>query len=270
MRQVRKALLGPSYFYHRHLIEESKSWSPERIREYQQARFGPLIRRYGDEVTRKEDYREDLSRYSRWDLPLLARTVRTGGTSGQPLRFRADTFARRQKERAYLFDAWSQIGYAPFDLRVCYRGNIHGSLVRFDRLENAWLISPAATVEEEIGTLRRWVRTLPPFFLHVYPSSLVTFIGLVGEDLFRGLPIRVRVRPRHRARPERQAQVLRQRLAGRGGGGAAGPAQPASACRAGRDGARMALGRCGRGPGRRGHLHVLPGHGAWCRSSHDH
>ena len=39
-------------------------------------------------------------------------------------------------------------------------------------------------------TLRQWLRTLPPFFLHVYPSSLYTFIDLVGEDLFRSLPIR--------------------------------------------------------------------------------
>ena len=38
--------------------------------------------------------------------------------------------------------------------------------------------------------MRRWVRTLPPFFLHVYPSSLYTFIDLLGEDLFRNLPVR--------------------------------------------------------------------------------
>lgn len=30
----------------------------------------------------------------------------------------------------------------------------------------------------------------PPVFLHVYSSSLMTFIDLVGEDLFRSLPVR--------------------------------------------------------------------------------
>jgi phenylacetate-CoA ligase len=30
----------------------------------------------------------------------------------------------------------------------------------------------------------------PPFFLHVFPSSLYKFIDLVGEDLFRRLPVR--------------------------------------------------------------------------------
>ncbi len=80
------------------------------IREYQDRRYRRLTRRYGNELTQKEDYQRDLRRYSRWDMPPLTRAVRTGGTSGQPLRFTADTFARRQKERAYLFDIWSQVG----------------------------------------------------------------------------------------------------------------------------------------------------------------
>lgn len=190
MTGVREGLLGPSYFYHRRLIEQSKGWSPAEIRQYQEARLRRLIQRYGDQVTQKDDYRKDLRRYTRWDIPVLTHTVRTGGTSGQPLRFRADTFARRQKERAYLFDIWSQVGYAPHHLRVCYRGDIHRGLVRFNRSENVWFISPGATVEQELGRLRRWVRTLPPFFLHVHASSLFTFIDLVGEDLFRSLPVR--------------------------------------------------------------------------------
>jgi phenylacetate-CoA ligase len=190
MTGAREFLFGPSYFYHRRLIKKSKSWSSDEIRAYQETRFQWLMQRYGDSVTKKEDYRQSLHRYTRWNVPLLTHTVRTGGTSGQPLRFRADTFARRQKERAYLFDIWSQIGYKPHDLRVCYRGEIHGDLVRFDRLENAWLISPGATVEHKLDGLRRWMRTLPPFFLHVHASSLFTFIDLIGEHDFRSLPIR--------------------------------------------------------------------------------
>jgi phenylacetate-CoA ligase len=190
MTGVRQALLGPSYFYHRSLIEKSKAWSPIQIREYQDARFQRLIGRYGDAITQKDDYGRDLARYSRWNVPLLTHTVRTGGTSGQPLRFTADTFARRQKERAYLFDIWSQVGYSPYDLRVRYAGDIRGGMLRYSRPENVWIVSPGSTVERELGTLRRWLRTLPPFFLHVYPSSLYTFIDLVGEDLFGDLPIR--------------------------------------------------------------------------------
>jgi phenylacetate-CoA ligase len=187
---VRESLLGPSYFHHRRLITKSKGWSPSEIGEYQDTRFRRLMLRYGDAITQREDYRRHLRRYTRWDMPLLTRTVRTSGTSGQPLRFRADTFARRQKERAYLFDIWSQVGYAPYDLRVRYAGDIHGGMLHYNRLENVWLVSPGATVERELGGLRQWLRTLPPFFLHVYPSSLYTFTDLVGEDLFRSLPVR--------------------------------------------------------------------------------
>jgi phenylacetate-CoA ligase len=190
MSGVREGLLGPSYFYHRRLIEKSKDWSPSEIREYQDRRYLRLIRRYGDEVTEKEDYQRDLRRYSRWDVPLLTRAVRTGGTSGQPLRFTADTFARRQKERAYLFDIWSQVGYAPYDNRVRYAGDFRGEMLRYNSIENVWVVSPAMTVERELGGLRRWLRTLSPFFLHVYPSSLYTFIDVVGEELFRSLPVR--------------------------------------------------------------------------------
>jgi phenylacetate-CoA ligase len=190
MTVARESLLGPSYFYHRYLLQKSKGWSPSEIREYQDARFRRLTRRYGDQVTHKEDYGQNPGRYSRWNAPLLTHTVRTGGTSGQPLRFTADTFSRRQKERAYLFDIWSHVGYAPYDLRVRYAGDIHGRMLRYDRLENVWLVSPGATVEGELAGLRRWIRTLPPFFLHVYPSSLYTFIDLLGDDLFRSLPVR--------------------------------------------------------------------------------
>jgi hypothetical protein len=98
---VRKILLGPSYFYHRDLIKRSKGWFPSEIREYQDRRLRRLVRRYGDEITQKEDYQRYLRRYTPWNVPLLTHTVRTGGTSGQPFRFTADTFARRQKERAY-------------------------------------------------------------------------------------------------------------------------------------------------------------------------
>jgi phenylacetate-coenzyme A ligase PaaK-like adenylate-forming protein len=188
---VREYLLGPSYFYHHHLIKQSKSWTLDQIRDYQEWRIRRLTQRYGNVVTQKDDYRQDLRRFTVWDVPPLTHFVRTGGTSFQPLRFKADTFSRRQKERAYLFDIWSQVGYAPFDLKVNFCGDVrYGDLVSYHWSQNAWLVSPAATVEDQLGNLRQWVQTIPPFFLHVFPSSLYTFIDLVGEDLFRRLPVR--------------------------------------------------------------------------------
>jgi phenylacetate-CoA ligase len=57
-------------------------------------------------------------------------------------------------------------------------------------MENVWCISPAATTESRLDELRSWIGTMPPFFLHIYPSSLYTFIDLIGENLFRRLPVR--------------------------------------------------------------------------------
>ena len=191
MPGIREGLLGPSYFYHRHLIQQSKNWSLAEIRDFQEPRTARLARRYGDVVTQKNHYRQDPRRYTRWDVPPLTHFVRTGGTSFQPLRFRGDTFSRRQKERAYLFDVWAQAGFAPYDLRVRFRGDMRfDGMVHYNRLENVWMVSAAGVVESELEELRRWVQTLPPFFLHVFPSSLYTFIDLIGEDLFRRLPIR--------------------------------------------------------------------------------
>jgi phenylacetate-CoA ligase len=190
MTGIREGLLGPSYFRHRRLIAQSKSWSTEEIRAYQSRRLSRLLSRYGDAPTTRQDYRLAPAHYSRFCWPIFTHAVRTGGTSGEPLQFRADTFARRQKERAYLFDVWSQIGYKPHDMRVSYRGNVHAGLLNFDALENVWYISPNRTVAREINRLRRWLRSLEPFFLQVYPSSLFSFIELIGDDLFSSLPLR--------------------------------------------------------------------------------
>jgi phenylacetate-CoA ligase len=190
MTGLREAILGPSYLYHRRIIQQSKSWSAGEIRAYQDRRFQRLVRRYGPEITQKDNYRGNPRHYARWNVPPLTHIVRTGGTTGQPLRFAADTLARRQKERAYLFDVWSAVGYAPHDLRVIYRGNCYRSLLHFDAIENAWLISPSETTEQHLDRLRTWIARLPPFFLHVYPSSLYTLIDLLGDDLFRRLPVR--------------------------------------------------------------------------------
>jgi hypothetical protein len=80
---VMERLLGPSYFYHRHLIKQSKRWSLDQIRDYQEWRIRRLTHRYGNGVTQKDDYRQDLCRYTVWDVPPLTHFVRTGGTSFQ-------------------------------------------------------------------------------------------------------------------------------------------------------------------------------------------
>lgn len=189
LRHLREAAMGPAYFYHRHLIAVSKSWSEGEIMHYQEARARRLLARYGNEVRDKAHYRQYLARYNRYCLPGLTLTMHTGGSTGSPLAFAMDTFARRQKERAYIFDIWAELGYKPFDARVVFRGKMSDKLISYNRLENAWIISPSRLNAETREKALTFLRGLRPFFLHVYPGSLFTFIALMGDKSFRDLPI---------------------------------------------------------------------------------
>jgi len=185
----REVLLGPTYIRHRRLIAESKTWNQAQIQAYQSARLAPLLAKYGDNVKSKASYLKDPERYQRASWPILTRTIRTGGTTASPFAFKMDTYSRRQKERAYIFDIWSEAGYRPFDTRVVFRGNIGGHLIRYNRLENAWQISPAQLTRKTCPDVLSVLRRLGPFFLHVYPSSLFTLIEALGRSAFRSLQV---------------------------------------------------------------------------------
>jgi phenylacetate-CoA ligase len=160
-------------------------------RAYQERKIRRLFQQYDHDVIRsKAHYMDNQEFYNRLCIWGLTKLTRTGGSSGLPFAFYIDTFSRRQKERAYLFDIWASAGYRPFDLRVVFRGNSGKGLISYNLLENCYVVSPSelsqANCEELFGFLSR----LPPFLLHVYPSSLFTFIELIGEDKFKRLPIR--------------------------------------------------------------------------------
>lgn len=190
-RVWREVLLGPAYWWHRWLIQRSRRWDSRKQQAYQHRRVRRLFERYGGDCIRsKSHYRENGGRYDQFCLPGLSKTMRTGGTSAAPFAFKMDTFARRQKERAYLFDIWSSCGYRPFDLRIVYRGNLKDELISYDFLENCYIISPNIFSSRNSQKVAAFLKELPPFFLHVYPSSLFTFIEIIGEGVFRDLPIR--------------------------------------------------------------------------------
>lgn len=186
----RAALLGPAYVAHRKLIASSKTWTSAQAQAYGASRLSKLVRQYGDAIRTKDDYRAEPSRYTPVSLPILTNRVTTGGTTGTPFSFHRNTFAQRQKERAYIFDIWSEVGYAPFDLRVIYRGNIVRQLISYNWLENAYTISPNQLTQDTIEQVANFLSGLPPFFLHVYPSSLFTLTRLLGTRFIRGLPLR--------------------------------------------------------------------------------
>lgn len=159
--------------------------------EYQQQKLQKIFSRYDSSVIRTKDhYRKNRALYDRYCIKGFTKIMRTGGTTGSPFAFYRDTISRSQKERAYLFDIWGAAGFEPFDLRVVYRGNIEHQLLTYNILENCYVISPNLLNDANKDHLVMFLEKLPPFFLHVYPSSLFSLIALLGEDEFRRLPIR--------------------------------------------------------------------------------
>lgn len=190
-RIVREALLGPAYWMHKRLIRVSRGWDAEQQRRYQERKVRRVFARHDrSRIRSKDEYRNWQERFNRLCVPGLVKVMRTGGTSGTPLIFYMDRFARRQKERAYLFDIWGAVGYRPFDLRVVYRGNVGKKLISYQWEENCYVISPSLLTRDNGSEVQTFLATLPPFFLHVYPSSLFTLIDLLGEGAFAHLPVR--------------------------------------------------------------------------------
>lgn len=187
---LRLAILGPAYIYHRYLIQRSKAWSEKKIAYYQKKHARKAFSVYGEEIKNKQTYLQNPGKFSAFDYAFLTKTMRTGGTTGTPFIFKMDRFFRRQKERAYIFEIWQKTGFKPFDTRVVFRGNIGTQLLRYNWFENAWEISPNCINKDNIQELYDKLLTLGSFFLHVYPSSLFTFVELFGDESFKQLNIK--------------------------------------------------------------------------------
>ena len=147
---LRQLVLGPAYFTHLVLIKKSKHWSKKKVLDYKNEK--KVLKNYitkSDIITAGEEYvkRSPI-------LPL--RKVRTGGTTGEPFVFFQDIFISRQKERAYLFDIWSYIGYKKFDYRIVVRGNMPSHNKKYSFLENALFISQNFFTDENKYVLKKY------------------------------------------------------------------------------------------------------------------
>lgn len=184
----RELLLGFPYFKHKALINESKLWSKKEVLDYN----NKIISKYSSfPISTKENYIHSPQLYENKWLRPLAREITTGGTTGSPFKFKRDYIYSSQKERAYIFDIWKDIGYSPYELRVLYRGNVSKSskLLTYNKLENCYIIDPRLLNSRTKESLYQTLLKLPPFYFHVYPSTLLSFINLIGESRFKKLPI---------------------------------------------------------------------------------
>ena len=178
---LRHIILGPAFFYHLILIKQSKQWSREKVLSYKAEREETITYNTKDEIATN-------NKFLKKPLLLPLRKVRTGGTTGEPFIFFQDIFSSRQKERAYLFDIWSRIGYNNFDYRIVVRGNMPNQNKKYSFFENALIISQNFFVEENKHELEA-IFSNKPYYLHVYPSNLFFLIDFWGIDKFKTFPI---------------------------------------------------------------------------------
>ena len=190
-KSLRWALLGPAYVHHHALIHRSLSWSRQEVTCYlDKVRSSPPYLTLADETLTKQDYLDGTRSCTHPRARLLCQRVTTGGTTGSPMAFYRDRLLTRQKERAYIDHIWSYVGFEPFDTRVVFRGNVSSRLLEYKWLLNEYVLSPTSLEPEAKSGILRKLQSLPPFFLHVYPSSVRTLISFLGEDEFARLPIR--------------------------------------------------------------------------------
>jgi len=185
----REIILGYPYYKHKHLIKKTKKWNSYRVLDYNNQK---LKNHSGNNITAKKDYLKRTESFKNRVFSFLTTKVTTGGTTGIPFVFDRDILCSRQKERAYIFDIWKDVGYKPFDLRVIYRGNVSnkGKLISYNLFENAYIIDPRNLNEKSKSVLLEQLKKLPPFFLHVYPSSLFAFVQAIGNENFKNLKIK--------------------------------------------------------------------------------
>lgn len=177
---IRYLILGPVFFYHKILISKSKKWKKSQIRSFS---LDKTKYYHNSKIITKNDILKDPKRFVKKSLLIPLRTVYTGGTTGTPFKFLQDYFITRQKERAYLFDMWSYIGYKPFDYSIVIRGNMPTNDYKYDYLSNSLLISQNFVTNDNKHKLVSIFST-KPFYLQVYPSVLFYLIDFFGEELF--------------------------------------------------------------------------------------
>ena len=206
---ISELVLGHPYFSTRRLIKLSEYHSQEQHRVSQHYMVGRLLTLanlkipfYRDGIGRlarivspenafevlqlyphisKNEIRENLHRF-RSDSSCRAVLAKTGGSSGNTLTFYMDRFITRQREKAFIWDLWSRVGYKPGDRVASFRGQAPGvGLFKHERLFSSYSFSPFQLSPKSIKDIVTALNSIKPLFLHGYPSTIHQLASLMRE-----------------------------------------------------------------------------------------
>ncbi len=107
----------------------------------------------------------------------------TGGSTGSPFVFYLERFITREKEKAFIFDQWSRIGYEPGNKIFNLRGALPrpGQFFNHDKLFNTYNASSFNLNRETVRDYIQFINRIRPLFFHGYPSTIYQLASLVEE-----------------------------------------------------------------------------------------
>lgn len=195
------------------LIEESRYWTLEEHRAYQEKNLRNLLqyaylnvpfysKKYKDNGVHPEDFKrlEDISRFpfvSREDIQRnlkqfgsikyskkMGLYATTSGSSGVPLEFYYHKGITRPKERAFVLDMWQNIGYRVGNRVACFRGEVITDKRRpwyFDPIDRQLVMSSYLLDENRVSLYCQQIRKFNPYFLRGYPFMILWLVQLMQQ-----------------------------------------------------------------------------------------
>lgn len=112
----------------------------------------------------------------------------TGGTSGKPVRFFLDR-GRSPIEYAFVFDAWSRVGYKAGDWRAVFRGvEVLESAVEKDAALAELRFSIFNLTDDLMRRFHREIEEAGIIYLHGYPSAIGMFAAFLMKSGLGPMP----------------------------------------------------------------------------------
>lgn len=208
--------LGKTYRDFKLLLSRSRSWSRQEIMDYQFRQLQetlceayehvPYYRKtfneYGvspDSIKSLEDVKL-LPTLTKKDIKnnfhdLVSRGVNprkhlhttTGGSTAEPIRFLQEKGLTRSKERAFIWDGWSRVGYLPGAKTVQLKGRTVGSPEKnvfweYEPIQNFLEMDSNYLKEENIPLYLEAINKFHPEFMIGYPSSIYLIAKYLKEN----------------------------------------------------------------------------------------
>ncbi|MBW2062856.1 MAG: phenylacetate--CoA ligase family protein [Deltaproteobacteria bacterium] len=197
---IREFLLSYPYLQRKKLIRRTEYWPTDKLKELQGSFLLGILRYAAQNIPYyqkmldlnelnhttepyellakfplidKKEIRKHLNSFVRGNRIRKLRGL-TGGSSGQVLIFYCDRFTTRQREKAFIFDQWSRVGYklgdSIFSLRA--RTPPKDQFVQHDHFFNIYHASSFDISKLNIKKYVYYMNKIQPKFLHGYPSII--------------------------------------------------------------------------------------------------